>query len=119
MEQVFIDNPKLDVAYKTADGIFFFLENDAVNYASTLEDKTVEKVTPKREETTEALDNTANEQGDKRDQKVSELMELELIPKNFNKMKSLAAYFKVELAEKPNAEDLIKALTELKNQITQ
>ena len=46
-------------------------------------------------------------------------MELELIPKNFNKMKSLAAYFKVELAEKPNAEDLIKALTELKNQITQ
>ena len=105
MEQVFIDNPKLDVAYKTADGNFFFLENDAVNYASTLEDKTV--------------DNTANEQGDKRDQKVSELMELELIPKNFNKMKSLATYFKVELAEKPNAEDLIKALTELKNQITQ
>nr|DAQ02465.1 MAG TPA: hypothetical protein [Caudoviricetes sp.] len=117
MEQVFIDNPKLDVAYKTADGHFFFLENDAVNYASTLEDKTVEKVTPKREKTAETVDNTADEQGDK--QKVSELMELELIPKNFNKMKSLATYFKVELAEKPNAEDLIKALTELKNQITQ
>ena len=108
MEQVFIDNPKLDVAYKTTDGHFFFLEHDAVNYASTLEDKTVEKVTPNREKAK-----------DKREQKISELKELELIPKNFNKMKSIATYFKVELAEKPNAEDLIKALTELKNQITQ
>ena len=119
MEQVFIDNPKLDVAYKTADGHFFFLENDAVNYTSTLEDKTVEKVTPKREKAKEPADNTADEQDDKREQKISELKELELIPKNFNKMKSLATYFKVELAEKPNAEDLIKALTELKTQITQ
>lgn len=119
MEQVFIDNPKLDVAYKTADGHFFFLEHDAVNYASTLENKTVEKVTPNREKAKEPADNMADEQSDKREQKISELKELELIPKNFNKMKSIATYFKVELAEKPNAEDLIKALTELKNQITQ
>ena len=44
MEQVFIDNPQLDVVYKTADGKYFLLENDAQNYASTLEDKKVSKL---------------------------------------------------------------------------
>lgn len=44
MEQVFIDNPHLDVVYKTADGKYFLLENDAQNYASTLEDKKVSKL---------------------------------------------------------------------------
>lgn len=42
--KIFKDNPSLDVAYKTTDGKFFFLENDAKNYASTLEDKKVTKV---------------------------------------------------------------------------
>lgn len=44
MEQVFIDNPQLDVVYKTADGKYFLLENDVQNYASTLEDKKVSKL---------------------------------------------------------------------------
>lgn len=44
MEQIFKDNPKLDVAYKTTDGKFFFLENDARNHASNLENKKVIKV---------------------------------------------------------------------------
>ena len=44
MEQIFIDNPQLDVVYKTADGKYFLLENDAQNYASTLEDKKVSKL---------------------------------------------------------------------------
>ena len=44
MEQVFIDNPHLDVVYKTNDGKYFLLENDAQNYASTLEDKKVSKL---------------------------------------------------------------------------
>lgn len=44
MEQIFKDNPKLDVAYKTADGKFFFLENDARNHATNLEDKKVIKI---------------------------------------------------------------------------
>lgn len=57
MEQIFKDNPKLDVAYKTTDGKFFFLENDARNHATNLENKKVIKV----ERTEEALisdDNT-------------------------------------------------------------
>lgn len=44
MEQIFKDNPKLDVAYKTTDGKFFFLENDARNHATNLENKKVIKV---------------------------------------------------------------------------
>ncbi len=44
MEQVFIDNPQLDVVYKTAAGKYFLLANDAQNYASTLEDKKVSKL---------------------------------------------------------------------------
>ena len=44
MEQVFIDNPQLDVVYKTNDGKYFLLENDVQNYASTLEDKKVSKL---------------------------------------------------------------------------
>lgn len=44
MEQVFIDNPQLDVVYKTNDGKYFLLENDAQNYALTLDIKGVEKL---------------------------------------------------------------------------
>lgn len=44
MKQVFKDNPRLDVCYETADGKHFFLENDARNYASNLENKTVKKL---------------------------------------------------------------------------
>lgn len=46
MEQVFKDNPNLDVAYKTVDGKYFFLESDAMNHAKTLENRKVKKVTP-------------------------------------------------------------------------
>ena len=44
MEQVFIDNPHLDVVYKTNDGKYFLLENDAQNHALTLDIKRVEKL---------------------------------------------------------------------------
>lgn len=55
MEQIFKDNPKLDVAYKTTDGKFFFLENDARNHATNLENKKVIKV--ERTEETPTSDN--------------------------------------------------------------
>lgn len=44
MEKVFTDNPKLDVCYKTSDGKYFFTQNDAKNYASNLENKSVKKL---------------------------------------------------------------------------
>ncbi len=44
MEQIFIDNPNLDVCYKTSDGKYFYLRSDAVNYATILKNKKVEKL---------------------------------------------------------------------------
>lgn len=46
MEQIFKENPSLDVAYKTADDKFFYTENGAHNHASELEDKKVEIIYP-------------------------------------------------------------------------
>lgn len=44
MNEVFKNNPKLEKYYGTSDGEAFYNENDAKNYAKTLEDKTVEAV---------------------------------------------------------------------------
>ena len=52
MDTIFNDNPNLDVAYKTADGKYFYTENGAQNHAQTLKNKEVKKVV-RTEETTE------------------------------------------------------------------
>lgn len=44
MQQIFKNNPRLDVCYKTSDNKYFFTPNDAHNYASNLKDKSVEKL---------------------------------------------------------------------------
>lgn len=44
MDTIFNDNPNLDVAYKTADGKYFYTENGAQNHAQTLKNKEVKKV---------------------------------------------------------------------------
>lgn len=69
MEQVFIDNPQLDVVYKTNDGKYFLLENDAQNHASTLEDKKVSKlirqdISPTNEEEKKELSEEIQEKQD-------------------------------------------------------
>lgn len=52
MDSIFKDNPGLDVAYKTADGKYFYTENGAQNYALTLKNQEVKKVV-RTEEATE------------------------------------------------------------------
>ena len=52
MDTIFNDNPNLDVAYKTADGKYFYTENGAQNHAFTLKNKEVKKVV-RTEEATE------------------------------------------------------------------
>ena len=52
MDSIFKDNPGLDVAYKTADGKYFYTENGAQNHALTLKNKEVKKVV-RTEEATE------------------------------------------------------------------
>jgi len=55
MDTIFNDNPNLDVAYKTADGKYFYTENGAQNHAQTLKNKEVKKVV-RTEEATEKED---------------------------------------------------------------
>ena len=52
MDSIFKDNPGLDVAYKTADGKYFYTENGAQNHALTLKNQEVKKVV-RTEEATE------------------------------------------------------------------
>ncbi len=54
MEQIFKDNPNLDVCYKTSDGKYFYLRSDAVNYATLLENKEVKKLVRTQSSKTDA-----------------------------------------------------------------
>lgn len=44
MDDIFERNPSIDVAYKTSDGVYFYTEDSARNYAAFLEDKSVQKL---------------------------------------------------------------------------
>lgn len=130
----------------TADGRVFHKKEGAESFASTLEDRTIESFTrreaeesadqnsadedkvdnekeplsPDTPDTSNTEDNTPEDAGTQigeGTEKIKELENLELIPKNYNKMKSLASYFKLEVGGKANAEDLISALTEFKTKL--
>ncbi|GAA4156627.1 hypothetical protein GCM10022217_15820 [Chryseobacterium ginsenosidimutans] len=45
MDNIFSENPKVDLYYKTSDDTAFFSQNSALNHAKTLTDKNVKKVT--------------------------------------------------------------------------
>lgn len=51
MDTIFKDNPTLDVAYKTADGKYFYTQNGAQNHAQTLKKQEVKKVVRPEEAT--------------------------------------------------------------------
>ena len=82
-----------------------------------------EPLSPDTPDTSNTADNAPQDAGTpsgedtERAEKIKELENLELIPKNYNKMKSLASYFKLEVGGKANAEDLISALTEFKSKL--
>ena len=44
MDQIFKDNPKVDIYYKTSDETPFFSKNAAQNHAKTLEQKNIETI---------------------------------------------------------------------------
>ena len=60
---------------------------------------------------------TLSGENTERAEKIKELENLELIHKNYNQMKTLASYFKLEVGVKANAEDLISVLTEFKSKL--
>ena len=80
-------------------------------------------LSPDTPDTSNTEDNTPQDAGTpsgediERAEKIKELENLELIPKNYNEMKSLASYFKLEVGVKANAEDLISVLTEFKSKL--
>nr|DAN01613.1 MAG TPA: hypothetical protein [Caudoviricetes sp.] len=82
-----------------------------------------EPLSPDTPDTSNTADNAPQDAGTpkgedaERAEKIKELENLELIPKNYNKMKSLASYFKLEVGGKANAEDLISVLTEFKSKL--
>lgn len=82
-----------------------------------------EPLSPDTPEASNTADNAPQDAGTpsgedtERAEKIKELENLELIPKNYNKMKSLASYFKLEVGGKVNAEDLISVLTEFKSKL--
>lgn len=66
MDTIFNDNPNLDVAYKTADGKYFYTENGAQNHALSLKNKEVKKVVRTEEATeTEEVKNEVATQTEK------------------------------------------------------
>ncbi|MBB1541548.1 MAG: hypothetical protein HG457_001505 [Flavobacteriaceae bacterium] len=82
-----------------------------------------EPLSPDTPDTSNTEDNTPKDaatpsgEDTERTEKIKELENLELIPKNYNEMKSLASYFKLEVGGKANAEDLISVLTEFKSKL--
>ena len=82
-----------------------------------------EQLSPDTPDASNTADNTLQDadtlsgENTERAEKIKELENLELIPKNYNQMKSLASYFKLEVGVKANAEDLISVLTEFKSKL--
>ena len=119
----------------TADGRVFHKKEGAESFASTLEDRTIESfdedkvdngkelLSPDTPDASNTEDNTLQDadtlsgENTERAEKIKELENLELIPKNYNQMKTLASYFKLEVGVKANAEDLISVLTEFKSKL--
>ena len=64
MDNIFKDNPGLDVAYKTADGKYFYTENGAQNHALTLKNQEVKKVVRPEEEIEESKTVTTTQPSD-------------------------------------------------------
>ena len=64
MDTIFKDNPSLDVAYKTADGKYFYTENGAQNHALTLKNQEVKKVVRPEEEIEESKTVTTTQPSD-------------------------------------------------------
>lgn len=82
-----------------------------------------EQLSPDTPDASNTADNTLQDadtlsgENTERAEKIKELENLELIPKNYNQMKSLVSYFKLEVGGKANAEDLISVLTEFKSKL--
>lgn len=118
MEQIFKDNPRLDEVYQTSDGKFFYLENDARNHASKLENKRVEKlIRPLNTGDEKKIEDAGDEKKEAQwAEKITELQALDLVKENYKEMKVLVDFFEIETKDK-KAETFIEALSEFKQNL--
>lgn len=118
MEQIFKDNPSLDEVYQTSDGKFFYLENDARNHASKLENKRVEKlIRPLNVGDKKDIEDAGDEKKEaQRTEKIAELQALDLVKENYKEMKALVDFFEIKPNDK-KAETFIEALSEFKQKL--
>lgn len=118
MEQIFKDNPKLDEVYQTSDGKFFYLENDARNHASKLENKRVEKlIRPLNTGDEKKIEGAKDEKKEAQwAEKITELQALDLVKENYKEMKVLVDFFEIKTNDK-KAETFIEALSEFKQNL--
>lgn len=118
MEQIFKDNPRLDEVYQTSDGKFFYLENDARNHASKLENKRVEKlIRPLNTGDEKKIEGAKDEKKEAQwAEKITELQALDLVKENYKEMKALIDFFEIETKDK-KAETFIEALSEFKQNL--
>lgn len=118
MEQIFKDNPSLDEVYQTSDGKFFYLENDARNHASKLENKRVVKlIRPLNTGDEKKIEGAKDEKKEaQRAEKITELQALDLVKENYKEMKVLVDFFEIKTNDK-KAETFIEALSEFKQKL--
>lgn len=118
MEQIFKDNPSLDEVYQTSDGKFFYLENDARNHASKLENKKVMKlIRPLNTGDEKKIEGAKDEKKEAQwAEKITELQALDLVKENYKEMKALIDFFEVETKDK-KTETFIEALSEFKQNL--
>lgn len=132
--QFFENYPTHEEVFITEDGQPFFEENRAIlhtdnkgisykRFVRGFEDVEVQplvvgKDTPKGEGSPEYRGANPDEEKARYEQKVKELSKLELVSKNYQKMRSLVQYFNLEVGDF-KAETLIEALEVFKQQLTE
>lgn len=112
------EHENVNVAYASEDGNVFTDENRALIHVKgkdmkyyTITRTEAETTQPEKKVVVDDLDETEIAE------KTKELQELDLVSKNYQKMKSLALFFQIETADL-KAETLIAALTEYKTKIS-
>jgi hypothetical protein len=119
--KIFENQPNLEKCFSTSDGEHFYNENDAKNHARSLDEKSVEPVyNPNFLEVVISDDSHEDDLAEQKlkesENMVKELEDTELVKSNYQILKKLVQYFKIDVADQ-KSETLIEALKEYKSKI--
>lgn len=108
-------HPTSQECHITSDGRVFHTTGAAQGFAGTLNDETIE--TYKRTILNKSVESSVDPEAEKQN-KLTELLALELVSSNYQEMKALVKYFDLKPIDQ-KAETLIATLTEFKNTLNQ